>query len=243
MTAIHSIIKDGYRESNLLPITQNPTLDEQNEALALLNRFIWSVFGNEAGERLRAFQIGTSGIVTTQALPIYPYTDPDFIPLNARLMVNIAAPTTVHLHPDPEDGARIGVVDNLGNLATHNLTLHGNGKKIEGAASLVLNTNNLVREWFYRADIGNWQRITELGLNDPFPFPLEFEDMFIIGLATRLNPRNGVAIDEQAMMNFRRQRNIFRARYAQTIQTQSEEGLLRMTGTRGTRQFVQGSNG
>jgi hypothetical protein len=74
--------------------------------------------------------------------------------------------------------------------------------------------------------------ISNLGLNDTFPFPLEFEDLFVIGLATRLNPRNGVAIDEQAMMNFRRQRNLFRARYSQSIQQASEDGLTRLSGTR-----------
>jgi hypothetical protein len=74
--------------------------------------------------------------------------------------------------------------------------------------------------------------ITDLALNDTFPFPIEFEDLFVIGLATRLNPRNGVSVDEQAMMNFRRQRNIFRARYSQSMSADSEEGLLRLTGSR-----------
>jgi hypothetical protein len=155
-------------------------------------------------------------------------------------MVNIAAATTVNLHPDPEDGSRISVVDSFGNFATNNFTLNGNGRKIDAAATAVLATNNMQKEWFYRADLGQWLAITSLGINDTFPFPIEFEDMFVIGLATRLNPRNGVAIDEQAMMNFRRQRNLFRARYSQSIQQASEEGLTQLTGSRLNRVIANG---
>lgn len=40
MALVSEIIKDAYREANLIPITQSPTLDEQTEALRLLNRFV-----------------------------------------------------------------------------------------------------------------------------------------------------------------------------------------------------------
>lgn len=232
MALVYEIIKDAFREANLIPITQSPTLDEQTEALRLLNRFVRSVFGNEAGDKLQPFAVGTTNIVTTTSLPTYNFTTPFYIPLNARLMANISIPTSLNLHPDPEDGSRVAVVDSTGNFATTNLTLVGNGRKIDAANSIVLSTNLLQKEWFYRADLGSWMAISSLGLNDVFPFPLEFEDMFVIGLATRLNPRNGVTIDEQAMMNFKRQQNIFRARYSQSIQQASEEGLVRLSGTR-----------
>lgn len=232
MALVHEIIKDAYREANLIPITQSPTLDEQTEGLRLLNRFVRSVFGSEAGDKLQSLAVGVNNVTTTNSLPTYDFTGQEYAPLNARLVVNTTAPTTINLHPDPEDGARIAVVDSSGNFNTNNVTLAGNGRKIAGAATAVLSTASLKKEWFYRADLGDWQVISDLGLNDTFPFPMEFEDLFVIGLATRLNPRNGASIDEQAMMNFRRQRNLFRARYSQSIQQASEDGLVKLTGTR-----------
>lgn len=232
MTLVYEIIKDAFREANLIPVTQSPTLDEQVEALRLLNRFVRSIFGNEAGDKLQPFAIGTNNVTTIASLPTYDFSAPNYVPLNARLMVNSTTPKTVQLHPDPEDGSRVAVVDSTGNFDTTNFTLNGNGRKIDGANTAVLNTAGLQKEWFYRSDLGSWMAITDLTLNDTFPFPLEYEDLFVIGLATRLNPRNGVSIDDQAMMNFRRLRNLFRARYSQSIQQESEDGLIRLTGTR-----------
>ena len=239
MALVSEIIKDAFREANLIPINQSPTLDEQSEALRLLNRFVRSIFGNEAGDKLQSFAVGTDNVVTTTHLPVYDFNTPNYVPLNARLMVNIDTATSVNLHPDPEDGARVAVVDVSGSFDTNSFTLVGNGRNVDAATTAVLNTASIKKEWFYRADLGSWMAITNLGVNDAFPFPLEFEDLFVIGLATRLNPRNGVAIDEQAMMNFRRQRNLFRARYAQSNQMESEEGLLRMSGSRMNRVFKE----
>ncbi len=241
MALVYEIIKDAFREANLIPITQSPTLDEQTEALRLLNRFVRSIFGNEAGDKLQPFAVGTNNVSTTASLPTYNFVSPNYVPLNARLMVNNTSPMTVQLHPDPEDGSRVAVVDATGNFNTVNFTLNGNGRKIDSANTAVLNTASLKKEWFYRADLGSWMAISDLGLNDTFPFPLEFEDLFVIGLATRLNPRNGVSIDDQAMMNFRRQRNLFRARYSQSIQQDSEDGLVRLTGSRLNRSFKDGN--
>ncbi len=233
MALVSEIIKDAFREANLIPIMQSPTLDEQAEALRLLNRFVRSIFGNEAGDKLQSFAVGSLNVVTTTQLPIFDFTTPNYVPLNARLMVNISAATQVNLHPDPEDGSRIAVVDVAGNFNTFNLTLRGNGRGVDTATTAVLNTASLKKEWFYRADLGSWMTISDLQLTDVFPFPQEFDDFFIIGLALRLNPRNGVMTDDQTRIVFNRQRNIFRARYTQSIKQDSEEGLLRLPSSRG----------
>jgi hypothetical protein len=242
MALVTEIVKDAYREANLIPITQSPTLDEQTEALRLLNRFVRSIFGNEAGDRLQSFPVGTNNVATTASLPTYNFTGANYVPLNSRLMFNVTAPTTVNLHPDPEDGSRVAVVDASGNFGTNAVTLNGNGRKIDGASTVLLNSPGVQKEWFYRSDLGSWMAISALGLNDTFPFPLEFEDLFVIGLATRLNPRNGVSIDDQAMMNFRRMRGLFRARYSQSIQMETEDGLIRLTGSRLNRVSKPGNN-
>lgn len=232
MAVVSEIIKDAFREANLIPIAQSPTLAEQEEALRLLNRFVRSMFGNEAGDKLQPYSVGNNNVVSNDLPFVFDFSSPSYVPLNARLIVNLTAATTLNLHPEPEDGSRLGVVDVSGNFDVFNLTLVGNGRSIEAATTTVLNTASLTKEWFYRADLGNWVAITDLALDDVFPLPLEFEDLFVIGLATRLNPRNGVAIDDQAMMHFRRQRNLFRARYAQKTEQHSEYGLVRMAGFR-----------
>lgn len=235
MALVSEIIKDAFREANLIPITQSPTLDEQAEALRLLNRFVRSIFGNEAGDKLQSFAVGSLNVVTTTQLPIFDFTTPNYVPLNARLMVNINAATSVNLHPDPEDGSRIAVVDVAGNFNTFNLTLRGNGRGVDTATTAVLNTASLRKEWFYRADLGSWMTINDLTISDKFPFPAEIDDFFVIGLAMRLNPRNGASVDEQSLARYQKQRNVFRSRYTQTIETQSEEGLLRLTSSRNYR--------
>ncbi len=225
MALVYEIIKDAFREANLIPITQSPTLDEQTEALRLLNRFVRSIFGAEAGEVLRSVAVGTNNVNTVSPVTSYDFTYPNYVPLNLRLVVNNLAPMTVQLHPDPEDGARLVVVDATGNFSSAVFTLDGNGRNIDGVNSVSLSTDGTNKEWFYRADLGNWMSITDLALTDVFPFPLEFEDFFVLGLAMRLNPRNGVTMDEQSVITFRRLRNMFRARYTQTTQESSEEGL------------------
>lgn len=232
MALVSEIIKDAFREANLIPITQSPTLDEQEEALRLLNRFVRSIFGNEAGDKLQSFAVGQLDVVTTAQPPIFDFTTPYYVPLNARLMVNISAATQINLHPNPEDGSRVAVVDVAGNFNTFNLTLRGNGRGVDGATTAVLNTASLKKEWFYRADLGSWISISDLTITDMLPFPSEFEDLFVLGLAFRLNPRNGASIDPQSFKSYERMLKQFRARYLQTIPQDSEEGLIRLLGTR-----------
>lgn len=237
MAFVYEIIKDAFREANILAITQTPSLDEQNEALRLLNRYIKSILGNEAGDKLQSFAIGTGNIATVGPLPIYTFTQPNYTPLNARIMANITGPLTLNLHPNPQDGSRFGVVDATGNFSTYNLTLVGNGRLIDNVLTATLSTNSLKKEWFYRADLGSWMTVTDLTLTDIFPFPEEFEDLFVLSLATRINPRNGAVMDDQTLMNFKRQRSLFKARYSQTLEQPSEDALVRLTGTRLNRQF------
>jgi hypothetical protein len=237
MALVSEIIKDAFREANLIPINQEPSLAEQTEGLRLLNRFVRSVFGNEAGDKLRTYAIGEAGVITPASLESYDFTASKYVPLNARLLANLSESQVLNLHPDPEDGSRVAVIDAAGNFGTTGLTLTGNGRLIDGATTVLLTTPSVKSEWFYRADLASWMIVTDLVQDTTFPFPMEFEDMFVIGLALRLNPRNGVSADEQTMLTFRRTRNIFRSRYTQVIEQPSEEGLTRLTGIRVNRQI------
>lgn len=231
MTLVSQIITDAYRASNLLAIGEDLTTDQQDEALRYLNRLVKSSLGNEAGEQLEALPIGRNNIDQPQGFPYYnqtPQGNAWFVPKNTRLMLNLTTPLQVSLTPVPDDGTRFGVVDASNNLATNNLTIDGNGSMIEGSHLLTINVSGTSSMWFYRRDLANWMKWATLVLTDPFPFGEEFDDMFIILLAVRLNPSYGAVLDPQSQMIMNRSTRQFKSRYAQHIQTPSEIGLLRM---------------
>lgn len=234
MTLVSDIIRDAYRESNLISITADPTATEQAEGLRLLNRLVASVRGQEAGEELGEILLGRNNIQRPQGFPYYsgvPDQTSWFVPLNSRLVLNITEPLTVYLDPMPIDGARYAVLDKTGNLSTNNFTVHGNGRTIGGAESITYSTNNANFEYMYRADTGDWLVVTPLITSDTFPFPLDFDDLFVIGLAMRLNPRNGTAMDPQSTAMYSRTMRNFKARYKQSQQMVSELALVRTLGT------------
>lgn len=229
MTLVSEIITDAYRISNLLAIGVSPTAAQTTEALRYLNRIVKSVFGNEAGDPLTAFPIGRNNIDRPSG---YPWWDqvPDndwFVPKNYRLMLNLEAPVSLYLHPDPDDGSRFAVIDVSGNLSTYNATIHGNGRLIEDATTIVLATDDTDSEWFFRSDLANWLKYAPLISSDTFPFPIEFDDYFITLLAMRLNPSYGSALTEEAVMIHRRSKRQLQARYTQNIPVRSELALIR----------------
>lgn len=233
MTLVSEIIRDAYRESNLIAISADPTTDEVDEALRLLNRIVASVYGNEAGEQLIPLVIGRNNIDRPQGFPWYDQVPPEadwFVPMNSRLVLNLTSAQTVYLDPNPQDGQRFGVQDKSGNLATYNFVIDPNGRTIEDTLSLTLNTNNANVTFMYRQDTGNWARVTPLETSDTFPFPPEFDDLFITSLAMRLNPRHAVEADAQSVQAYTRSLRQFTARYAQTQVVWSELGMIRLTG-------------
>jgi len=239
MTLVSEIITDAFRQSNLLAIGSSPTTNQQTEALRYVNRIVMSVLGNEAGENLEAFPLGGNNIEAPSGYPWYgeePWGD-WYMPMNKRVMLNLTQAATIPLHPMPSDGARFAVVDTSDNVATFNVTVQGNGRTIEDQTTLTLNTDGINRQWFYRQDLGNWMRITDLELTDEFPYPIEFDQMFITLLAMSLNPAYGATIDAQIQMLFNRSRTQFRARYHNTIQTNAEHALLRLSGVYGNSRY------
>lgn len=203
MSLASTIITAAYRESNVIPIVSTPSANEIAEGLGRLNTLILSTVGNEAGNELHDITVGgtydQSQFIST------------WIPDNSRLILNLASTRTFSLHPQPYDGQRVAIVDTAGNLSSNNLILSGNGRSIEGATSVTLNTNSLSRQWLYTN--GNWARITSLAASDTMPLDEAFDDYFITMLALRLNPRHGATMSQESMAALDRQRSIIRARY------------------------------
>lgn len=244
MTLISTIIGDAFRESNLIAIGVDPTTAEITEALRVLNRYVSALVGNELGELLTDSSYGLNNVtrpnednyVLDDILASY------YLPENTRIVTNLQGAKTVYLHPNPRDGARIGITDPSSNLATYNLIFNGNGRTIEDATSVTLATNGVDREWFYRADLGNWARISDLATSDQSPFPAAFDDLLIIGLAMRLNPRNGAAVDPQSIDTYKSQMKKFKSRYRQSKQMGVDTVLGRINDIYGTNYYGYSDN-
>ena len=231
MTTISQIITDAYRQSNLLPLGATPSAAQQTEALLYLNRILKSTMGNEAGENFVSFALGRNNISRPAGYPWYDNAPQGnfFVPENRRLFCNLTAPTTVYLHPRPDDGARLAVLDESQNLDTNPLTLNANGRRIQGQTSLVLNTPGVDQEWFFRADTGSWQLYAPLtDITQEFPFPLDFDFYFIVQLAMALNPSYGVEMSPQTQATYARAARQLKARYTNIIMTPVEDALIRM---------------
>jgi hypothetical protein len=231
MTTLRSIVTDAYRECGITGVGLEPEADEFDEGLRRLQSIIKSVYGNEMGEPLRSINFGTYSLNNSYAKSEDASSEINsvYIPSNVRLIFNTNTSNTLYLQPNPQDGARIGIVDSQGNFGTSPQTLNGNGRQIEGAQSIVLNTNSLNREWFYRADLGQWVRVTTLLASDSMPLPNEFDDFFITLLAFRLNPRYGAETSQETNEVLKRMSRHLRSRYAQSTEESSEYGLYILT--------------
>lgn len=232
MTTVASIIQSALRETNLIPIGGVPTTIQSTEAFALLSTIVASVLGNEAGENLNPMPLGQGNINSPSGYPWWANQLPAnvFVPVNTRIMCNLTGAGTVNLSPNPHDGARMGIVDVSHNFNTFPLTIKGNGRMIEGATSMTYNVASTIKEWIYREDLGNWVAVIPLDIAGQMPWPPEFDNMFIIMLAMRLNPRYGQSTDPASMLALKASMSQFSARYKQSnTQVSSEIGLLYLT--------------
>jgi hypothetical protein len=214
LTLVSTIIQNAFRETNIVPVGQNPTTNQQSEALDRLNAIVLSTIGNEVGDDFTDLNIGGNYDQST-------YTT-TWVPDNARLIFNLNAATTFNLDPNPYEGQRLAFVDVGNNLASHSVTLNGNGRLIEGASSLTLSTNGDSRQWFYRADTGTWTKVNSLLTSDQMPFPQEFDDYFVTTLAMRLQPRYSQQLPSETLETLKRSRDQIRARYHNYKQVQSD---------------------
>lgn len=230
MTLVSDIIQQAYRDANLITIGNNPTANESTEALKRLQVLILSTLGTEAGEQLGSLPVGNNNVSQPDDWVPDP---PDFLPSNVRLVCNLQSATTLYMPPNPQDGARLAVIDASGNFATYNLTLNGNGREVDGGTTDVLSTNGQSIQYIYRADIADWKALTTLATSDEMPFPEEFDDLFIGMLALRLAPRNSAVYTEEQMVAMDRSREQFRARYTQTVPTPADIGVLNLGRTSG----------
>jgi len=225
MTLASTIIQRAYRQENLIAAGTTPTTDEQTEGLELLNDMINQLIGFELGELVFDWLVPTSETAPRkEENPDDPYGERERPaiyqqpPNNVRLATKLTQAQTIYLPQYPNDGSRISFTD-LGS-SSFTLTLDANGRQIEGAATVAFDPSVTTdREWFYRADTGNWQLRTQLALSDDSPFPMLYDPMLYIGLSIWLAPRTGI---EPSAVNQRLYSDMvtkFRSQYKQEIPT------------------------
>jgi hypothetical protein len=233
MTLVSDIIQQAYRESNLIPLGASPSSAQSTEALNRLNPLIMASIGTAAGDEFQDINYGGD----------YDQSDviDEWVPDNARLLLNLTAAVTLQLDPEPYEGQRLAIADVGSNLATYNLILDGNGRNVEGAATLTLSTDDLTRQWMYRGDTGNWVRIAPLETSDEMPFPVDFDDFFVITLAARINPRYGQELSAESIDALRGARSRLRARYRRkTFDINTDPGLVKRSEASGEDNFNTG---
>lgn len=230
-TPVLTIIIDAFRESGIVGVDEDPETSEITEGLRHLNRLVKTVFGNELGEPLRDINYGSAGLSNSFAIGQDRSSEINsaYVPASSRIVFNVSSPNTIYLNPNPRDGSRFAVRDNLNNFLTYPLTINANGRKIENSTTLTVNTNGANSQWFYRADLGMWIKVEDLAGNDDMPFPEEFDDFFITLLAIRLNPRYGAETNSNTVEVFRDMRRRLRARYSQPTEISTEDALLFLT--------------
>lgn len=235
MTLVSDIIIAAYRETNIIGLGITPSGDQSEEGLSALNRILASSLGQEAGEEFEPIIVGTNNISRPSG---YPYYNPTlisdwFVRDNSRLLLNLSQATTVALDPNPRDGARFALIDKSDNLSMYPLTVLGNGRTIGGEDSVIYDTDGANYEYMYRADLGDWVLSAPLIQEDLWPFPIDFDDMFITALSFRLNPRYQLPADGQTVAAYKRSVRQFKARYRQRTNAGLELAILRTPGTRG----------
>jgi hypothetical protein len=228
MTTIAQLITDAYQYNNLVALTSIPTAEEQDKGLRYFNRIFRGVFGSELGDSLSESNVGFS-------------TGSELVVPNTRYLCNANSSKVFRLPPTPRDGSQFSVQDVSNTFATHPATVDPNGRKIEGTFSLLLNDAGFSGHWFYRADLGDWLKISSLETDSLFPLPEEFEEFFIIMLALRLNSSEGLASSPELSAIMRDVSKKFRARYRQTTTAELDLGLTSLSaGDNGTTSFNLG---
>jgi hypothetical protein len=163
VTVISLLITDAFREGNILPLGKAPTDNQVTEALRLYQQNIRSIYGGDAGENLTDWPLGS-----------FAYDEPQLSSLSHADCIQRPRSTN-RADRDEHRSAQDRLFDAVpAGWRSHGdcgpvwpargfpVTLDANGRTIEGNPTVVLNVNGTFQEWFYRADKGNWVKLTSL---------------------------------------------------------------------------------
>lgn len=235
MQTASEIVKQAFREGNIVPLdatTGEPvTTDGQDaEGLAILNRFIDSLYGLELGEY--AFDWPVPPELTSPVparFPINPKNENvatnvwPYPPGNVRIITKLTADTTLYLPQSPDDGARIELI-NIGGATGFSLTLDANGRLVRGA----LTSTDTDVLWsgirlLYRADLSDWIAIADLTGTDVSLLPSIYDDLLSVGTFIRLAPRYGKSVTPELESTYSRMLKRLKTQYRQRVPMPSQK--------------------
>lgn len=185
---------------------------------------LWlSLFGGPLGEKLRDWSVPPARVDTVAArwplMPMETQATEEIWkrpPQNSRLVARITSDYTLYLPPEPSDGAQMAAA-NAGSTAAKVLTIHANGRTIEGSSSYAWTpASTTTRRWMYRADTGNWAVVSPITSGGTAsPLPDEFDELFINGVGILLCGPYGISPPPGAVAQYGDMLERLKTRYAQ----------------------------
>lgn len=138
---------------------------------------------------------------------------------------------TVTLPEHPVDGQIVEIVDAAETADTSNIIVARNGFLINSTASnYTISTAGANVKLRFRADLGDWIVLADLGLDDDLPFPDEFDEPIALNAAKRYSIF-GQRLSDDDMKTAKMGANLLRARYAKAPAAQLDSGAVdRRTG-------------
>ena len=227
MSTLSEIVQRAFRESQILDIDRQPSASQEAEAVTILRGIIF----RHVRPAVQTIWLGDTTTIKEQN----GYVLKDFtnfapnraVPQDCYVNLVLDEATTLYLPPEPGDGARLTFIDVAGTLATNALVIQGNGNLVDGASFQTLATNNLNTSFMFRRDLAEWRPVATIGLvaTTQMPFPEEFDDMFVIELAIRLNPRYGKEISGVTAEMYQAIRSRFLGRYMSETSSAAPDNL------------------
>lgn len=230
MATAREIIRAGYREANYKTALAEPTAEEFEEGLTLLQGVVDTVSGVVAGVRLRPWYVPYPQRTSSRSSRYPAAFDEDGPskeqqrnpPINVRLLMANSDAETIYLQAHPDDGAVVEYVD-VGH--TGNVTLDANGALFGLTGSNETVTIDAVypagrnppRRWLYRMDYGSWLEIVTLTLDTTLPFPRMFDDFFSTYMAIRLSARFGSEPRQSTVLRYQEMVSFIRAQWLMNV--------------------------
>lgn len=215
MSTLSEIVQRAFRESQILDINRPPSTLQEAEAVTILRGIIL----RHIRPAVTSIWLGDlTGIKEQKGVILKDfaqYAQNTAVPQDCYVNLLLQEAKTLMLPPSPGDGARLTFIDVASTLATNPLTVTGNGNLIAGNPTATLSTNNENTSFMFRRDLANWIPISPASLvgSAQMPFTEEFDDLFVIELAMRLNPRYGKELNAVTIEVFQDIRSRFKGRY------------------------------
>jgi len=231
MSTLSEIVQRAFRESQILDINRTPSALQEAEAVTILRGIIL----RKIRPAVTPIWLGNLTAVKEQkGIILKDFTQwatQRAVPQDCYVNLLLDTAFTLLLPPSPGDGARLTFIDVAGTLATSPLTLTGNGNLVDGGPSVTLSTNNSTTSFMFRRDLAEWRPVTLVSLiaTAQMPFPEEFDDMFVIELAIRLNPRYGKEVSAITTEMYQDIRSRFMGRYMSETSSAAPDNLWDQT--------------